>query len=120
MSGRPIVEAIMGGADQRRTVRVPKLLEVEFSSNSPPIRARIQDLSETGLFLETHHALAVDTLIRLRFEVPDGNPRPIVTSARVRNIDPMAGLGVEFVDMPPATRERLRMYVASVFFGVAG
>lgn len=109
----------MGSADQRRTVRVPKLLEVEYSADCPPIRARIQDLSETGLFLETHHALAIGTEIRVRFELPDGNPRPVVASARVRNIDPMAGLGIEFVGMPPETRERLRMYVASVFFGVA-
>lgn len=109
----------MGDENQRRAVRVAKLLEVEYSANCPPIRARIQDLSETGLFLETHHPLALDTLIDLRFELPDGRPEPVKTRARVRNIDPMAGLGVEFVDMTPEIRERLRMYVASVFFGIA-
>jgi hypothetical protein len=109
----------MGGENQRRTVRVAKLLEVDYSANCPPIRARIQDLSETGLFLETHHPLALGTLIDLRFELPDGKPEPIVTRARVRHVDPMAGLGVELVDVPEPTRERLRMYVASVFFGVS-
>ena len=110
----------MSGADQRRTVRVPKLLDVTYSASCPPIRARIQDLSETGLFLETHHPLAVGTLVDLRFELSDGNPAPIAVRARVRNIDPLAGLGVEFVDLPDATRERLRMFVASVFFGDGG
>jgi uncharacterized protein (TIGR02266 family) len=109
----------MGGENQRRTVRVPKLLDVQYSANCPPIRARSQDLSETGLFLETHHPLAVGTLIELRFSLPDGREEPITTRARVCNIDPMAGLGVEFVDLSPEVRERLRMYVASVFFGVA-
>jgi uncharacterized protein (TIGR02266 family) len=107
----------MGGADQRRTVRVQKVLEVEYSADCPPIRTRAQDLSETGLFLESQNPLAIGTTVTLRFELADGHPEPIVTKARVRNIDPMAGLGVEFVDMSEETRERIRMYVASVFFG---
>jgi hypothetical protein len=108
----------MSDSNQRHAVRVPKMLEIEYSADCPPIQTRMQDLSETGLFLESHFPLAVGTVIDLRFELPDGNPEPIVSRARVCNVDPMVGLGVEFVDMPPAVRQRLRMYVASIYFGM--
>lgn len=108
----------MSDSNQRDAVRVPKMLEIEYSADCPPIRTRMQDLSETGLFLESHFPLAVGTLIDLRFDLPDGNPETIACRARVRNVDPMVGLGVEFVDMPPVVRKRLRMYVASIYFGM--
>jgi hypothetical protein len=106
------------GKFQRRAVRVAKLLDAQYSAGCPPIRARIQDLSETGVFLETHHPLQVGSTVELHFELPDGLPEPIVARALVRNVDPLAGLGLELVELPAETRERLRMFVASVFFDV--
>lgn len=38
-------------SDKRKSVRVEIPLEAVYSNNCPPIRARIQDLSETGLLL---------------------------------------------------------------------
>jgi hypothetical protein len=80
-------------SNQRHTVRVPKMLEVEYSADCPPIQTRMQDLSETGLFLESHFPLAIGTVIDLRFELPDGNPEPIVSRGRVCNVDPMGRAG---------------------------
>lgn len=109
-----------GHEHERRAVRVAKLLDARYSAGCPPIPARIQDLSETGLFLETHHPLAIGSCIYLEFHLPDDQPQPVAVRALVRNVDPLAGLGVEFVDLSPATRERLRMFVAAEFFGVSG
>ena len=83
----------MGGENQRRTVRVPKLLDVQYSANCPPIRARSQDLSETGLFLETHHPLTVGTLIELRFSLPDGREAVLqhLTGGSMSRIRPHSG-----------------------------
>jgi len=106
------------GHAPRRAVRVDRLLEAEYWASSPPISARVQDLSAEGVFLETPHPPAVGTVIGLRFELPDGGDAPVRARGLVRHTDPMVGVGIELVELPDATRERLRMFVASVLFGV--
>ncbi len=103
------------GDERRRAVRVECPLEAMYSSDSPPIRARIQDLSEVGLFLDTTHPLAVGSEVRVSFDLPDGKPT-IEADARVAWSAPMMGIGIEFSGMSEETKERIKFHVADVFF----
>ena len=103
--------------ERRRSVRVDTPLDAIYScAASPPIRARIQDLSEHGVFLDTHHPLQIGAPVELEFGLPDGED-PIRIKGHVSWSAPMMGSGVEFEDLDEATRERIKFFVAQVFFG---
>lgn len=106
-------------SDRRDSVRASLPIEVEYSANSPTLRARLDDLSETGAFIDTHHALEAGTEMVLRFLLPEnGESSPqIYTKARVVWAAPMIGVGVEFIDLDEKSRDRIRFFVASKFFG---
>lgn len=106
----------MEGKDRRRAVRVTRPIEVQYSQNCPFIEARAADLSETGLFLETQHPLENNSEVTVRFSIPDGNDLPITVAAKVLWTDPLVGVGVEFHDLSADQRERIKYWVAEVFF----
>lgn len=103
---------------QREAVRVQKPLEVTYTANCPPIEARIEDISEKGFFLDTTHALDIGSSIEFELALPDATPDvPIRGQGRVIWAAPMVGVGVEFQNLSREDRERIRFFVASVFFG---
>ena len=105
--------------DRRHSVRTKKPIDVEYSANCPWIKARLDDLSEEGAFLDTHHALGLGTDMILRFSLPDENGRlqEVRCKARVLWTEAMVGIGVELVDLEEVARDRIRFYVASDLFG---
>jgi hypothetical protein len=56
-------------------------------------------------------------VFEFRLELPDGDAEPFVGRARVVRVQPLMGVGAEIIELSAARRERLRMFVASVFFG---
>lgn len=70
-------------------------------------RGTIRDLSETGCFVETRGRLRVERLawIELRFRINGNHYR---TSARVMNIRPGKGLGLEFSFTDKESKEWFR------------
>lgn len=105
--------------DRRGSVRTRKPIDVEYSSNCPWIKARLDDLSEEGAFIDTQHALGAGEEMALRFHLPDeqGKPQEVRCKARVIWKEAMVGVGVEFVELSDAARERIRYVVASDLFG---
>lgn len=104
--------------DNRVAVRVKKALEVVYSSGSPPTQARLDDLSETGMFIETSHPLDVGAEIDFSLVLPgDDNPEPIRGKGRVAWTDQAVGVGVHFTSLSDGARERIKWFVAEVFFG---
>ena len=105
--------------DRRSSVRTKKPIEVEYSANCPWIKARLDDLSEDGAFLDTQHAISEGAELVLRFSLADeqGRPQEVRCRARVVWKEPMVGVGVELVDLDEATRERIRHFVAAQLFG---
>lgn len=107
----------MSGVDKRKGVRVNRPIEVLYSANCPPIEATLQDLSDKGMFLDTQHSLHVGDVISFEFQLPgDEDERPISGKGRVVWIEPLVGVGVQFLGLSDETIERLRFWVASVFF----
>ncbi|REJ73375.1 MAG: PilZ domain-containing protein [Acidobacteria bacterium] len=106
-------------SEARHTIRVSRSIEATYSHDCPPIRCRVEDVSETGMYLDSRHALPLGQLIRFSLDLPDENPdRPIEGIGRVVWTEQMLGAGIEFVELDPADRERIRYFVAAVLFGV--
>jgi hypothetical protein len=107
--------------DERRTaVRVAKPLEIRYAANCPPIAARTSDLSESGAFVDTPEPLAAGSLVDFWLALPDGAPdRPVAGRARVVWAQPTVGMGLAFEGLAREDRDRIKFYVASVFFGQA-
>lgn len=106
------------GDDNRLAVRIKKALDVVYSSGSPPIDARLEDLSETGMFIETSHPLEVGAELEFTLALPgDEAGRPVRGQGKVMWSDQAVGVGVHFTDIKDEDRERLKWFVAEVFFG---
>ena len=103
------------GAERRTAVRVDVPLEATYSCNSPPVRARIQDLSEHGLFIDTNHGLSIGATLNIQFDLPDQGPA-IQAEARVAWSAPMMGSGVQFLALSDEDRKRIKFFVAEIFF----
>ncbi len=100
----------------RRTVRVSLPLEARYWANCRPIEARVEDVSESGLFLSMRHPLSEGQVLELEIGVPDGRGT-LRTSGRVVWVEYQCGAGVELMSLPESERIRLRDFVAAVYFG---
>ena len=107
----------MPSDEKRSSIRVEKRLEIEFSSNCPPIRAYVEDLSETGMFLDVDHALPVGETVQFSLSLPDGQPDTPVQGSAVVVWSGPTGMGLEFRELSDAARKRMHFFVAAVHFG---
>lgn len=104
--------------ENRVAVRVKKALDIVYSSASPPIRARLEDLSETGMFIETSHPLEIGAELDFSLVLPgQASDLPIRGKGTVAWSDQAVGVGVRFTELSEEDRERLKWFVAEVFFG---
>jgi hypothetical protein len=70
--------------------------------------SRVATLGLGGLFVSTPDPAPVGTLVKLLFDVPDGEVR---ARAIVKNIKPGEGMAVAFIDMAYEDRARLNRLV---------
>ncbi|MEM1247088.1 MAG: PilZ domain-containing protein [Acidobacteriota bacterium] len=104
--------------DQRRAPRVAKTLEISYSSGTTPTAARIDDLSATGMFVDTHHPLTVGQSIDFSFQFTETeDDAPVRGRGQVVWAEPMVGVGVRFTHMTARDQERIKYFVAAVLFG---
>jgi len=98
--------AMATGAQVRRYPRVPlpKGMLVAWQSTGERVVSRVSTLGLGGLFISTQDPPAVGEIIKLFFEVPNGEVR---ARAMVRNSQPGKGMGVEFTAMDYEARARL-------------
>jgi hypothetical protein len=90
----------------RRYLRVglPKGMLIAWQSSGERVVSRVSTLGLGGLFISTPDPPPVGEIIRLFFEVPNGEVR---ARAVVRNSHPGKGMGVEFTAMGVEARARL-------------
>ena len=106
----------MASEEHRSSIRVEKRLAIEYSSNCPPIQAFVEDLSESGMYIDADHALPAGETLEFTLTLPDGEAEtPIKGSATVVWSGP-TGMGVEFTELSEAARDRIRFFVAAVHF----
>ena len=103
---------------QQGAIRVQKPLEITYACGCPPIQARIEDISETGFFLDSTNALQIGSELDFEIQLPsESDPIPIKGKARVIWMQDTVGAGVQFLDLSDEERASIRFFVASVYFG---
>lgn len=96
-------------ADERRVhKRVPFIQDVEIVGVG---MRRCSDLSIGGMYLEAVSTFAEGEVLGIRFKLQNTDPQPIEVQVKVLYVHPSVGVGLSFVDLKPADRERIGRFV---------
>jgi len=98
-------------ANRRQLPRVPLATQVQCKECMAVAFSR--DVSAGGMFVETSVPCETGARVDLRFHLNDGGPI-VVAVAEVKYLVPKLGMGVEFLELSPADRQRLENYVAGL------
>lgn len=85
-------------------VALPKGMLVAWQHSDQRSVSRVTTLGLGGLFIATPDPAPVGSLVKLLFDVPDGEVR---ARAIVKNVKAGQGMAVAFIDMGYADRARL-------------
>ncbi|PYP83605.1 MAG: hypothetical protein DMF61_22835 [Blastocatellia bacterium AA13] len=89
-------------ADKRKEKRIAYLCEVQCEGASVgSLNTRINDLSSSGLFIDSMTCFPVGSVLKLKFRIRENE---ISTSAEVRYCMPQIGMGVQFIDLTEEAR----------------
>ncbi len=94
----------MAKARRYQRIALPKGMLVAWQSTGERVVSRVATLGLGGLFIRTPKPPRAGDIIKLFFEVPDGEVR---ARAVVRDSQPGKGMGVEFTSMGYEHRARL-------------
>ena len=87
----------MGRIDRRNSKRITYICEVECETDGAHrITTRINDISLTGMFIDSMTSFAVGRVLKLKFRVKD---RLIEAMGEVRYSMPQVGMGVRFINL---------------------
>jgi uncharacterized protein (TIGR02266 family) len=96
-------------AERRRSVRIEKFLEVKYWTNRYSVAAHTADISENGVFVDTRNPLAPGTVLALSIRLSDDpSDAPVMATGKVVWAEPMMGMGIDFLEMSPEDRDRIR------------
>ncbi len=112
------------GVERRRAPRIPHVVDLSYEILALPdaktivetldrlLEAKTADLSEVGVSLWTNRLLTPGTSITLHFQkasggLPDVKARVVWCQPHTEGGAVRARLGLEFIDMDPAAREKL-------------
>lgn len=104
-------EGLMGmrGREKRSAKRINYMCEILFESDGfKQISTRINDISSTGLFIDSITCLALGSILRMKFSVLGV---PLEVSGIVRNCIPQSGMGIEFIDLRSDQKELIEHLV---------
>lgn len=102
--------------ERRAAPRYPLILiaEVTEVESGARLSARTSDVSRTGCYIDTLNPTPVGTAIYLRLSQ---SGEAFETRARIVYISPGLGMGVAFVDVPPAQQALLDKWLAAAVSG---
>lgn len=103
-----------GSAAQRskqRRILYPQ--DVQCETEAGNFTRRSSDLSSGGMFVDSLTILPPNSLMKIRFRLPDSD-KPIEVSARVLYVRENIGAGVQFLGMKPVDRDRIESLIDRV------
>ena len=87
----------MGRIDRRESKRITYICEVECeAAGANRLTTRINDISKTGVFIDSMSSFAVGAVVKLKFRVLN---HVIETLGEVRYSIPQVGMGVRFINL---------------------
>lgn len=100
--------------ERRLSERFAVTWSVDCQTRDTFLYASIANISEMGIFVRTTEPLSLGTLVTLRFAPPTAD-EPFVLRGVVQWINPLRpfhdnpnpGMGIRFIDLLPAERERI-------------
>jgi len=100
------------GGEKRRSQRAPVVVRVDYSTVDAFFSDFTRNINEGGLFLETDEPCAVDEVVSLQFQLPEGD-EPVRVRGRVVWVDTgtAPGMGIEFEDLDAEARARINQVV---------
>jgi len=102
-----------GGVERRISERIDVTWSVDCETGETVLYASIANISDMGIFVQTKEPLEVGTMLTLRFAPPGHQPFVLrgvvqwVNVVRALSISPNPGMGVRFIELTDADRERL-------------
>jgi hypothetical protein len=102
----PRARNTMSRERKRRSKRTPTKLPVLFTRNSSCIASTVTRVNRDGLFMRTLATADVGSMIEINAPLPLGQELKLTAAVRFAGGGPDGiGLGVEFQDMDPDTRD---------------
>lgn len=93
--------------DRRLDARVTNdVVQVEYVAPSPHVR----DLSLSGLYLLDARPLLRGQPVQLKLSLAEAGT--VVVQGMVRRVDPGVGMAIEFTQVEPADRRRIKEFIA--------
>jgi len=97
--------------EQRRYPRVDLFREITCAADGIAVHSQLADLSVGGMFVDTPRTpFPAGNRVTVSFSLRPQEP-PLALAAEVGYVQEGLGLGVRFVDLPEAERERITAYV---------
>jgi hypothetical protein len=93
--------------EKRRHRRVKILQDIHFGDRG---QRRMDDICEEGMFIATPTGYLPESVLDLKFRLFNDDV-PIEVQAEVKYVQEGIGMGVRFLNLKPADRERIRKFV---------
>lgn len=87
-------------------------LATQVRCNDSMLLAFSHDVSEGGMFIESREPYVTGSRISLRFNIDAESPAVVATGVVTYRVDKL-GMGIQFIDMSPEDRQRIKDYVTA-------
>ncbi len=107
--------------ERRSSPRVSTTIEIIFKEPKSFIRAYMLNVSNGGLFIKTEDPLPLDSFVVLKVKIPTDpgdmeiKGRVVWTNPRGRKNSFLKGMGIQFVSLKPADKEKIDAFVEKHF-----
>lgn len=108
--------AILLDVAPRTTIRLPIRLETAFGNNGREILCQTENLSVSGMLVETRHQLAIGSMVAFKIPLPDGagtiRGRGELVRRSKLDREGVEGFGIRFLDFSAKSDRTLEDYLA--------
>jgi uncharacterized protein (TIGR02266 family) len=104
----------MDQSDRRSASRIPHLVEIRYASDSPVLSARVTDVSEKGLFVDSRSPLKEGSPVTFTFSLTDSGDKPITGEGKVVWRQEAVGMGIEFTGLSDENRAKIRQFIGKL------
>ena len=122
----PRIQELLSFIDEHKIIDEKRLGGLRMHIDAPgkasldyPEGYQVLVLSRTGMLIETDHGLEVDGICKMEVSLPEGEPlrfsgRVVTHKERMEDARRRREIGIEFLEMSEADRDRLLRYLGTL------